>query len=142
MVSAEQYLAPKEQEPTRVSQADGLPSPRVLVVHRLAARLSRLARPAKGFVSQPEPRTIGSFARGRQLVAGNFQFAGRLVEAKGVPIWDLATGDGRFDDEIHGFRWLDDLAAVSDGPARERAPGRAAHYRANPPAPRWGRPAC
>ena len=121
MVPAEQYLAPKEQEPTHVSQSDGLPSPRVLVMHRLAARLSRLARPAKGFVSQPEPRTIGSFARGRQLVAGNFQFAGRLVEAKGVPIWDLATGDGRFDDEIHGFRWLDDLAAVSDGPARERA---------------------
>ena len=45
---------------------------------RLHARLAALARPAAGFVSQPEPKTIGSFARGRQLIAGNFLFAGFL----------------------------------------------------------------
>ena len=52
-------------------------------MHRLHARLSTLARPATGFVSQPEPRSIGSYARGKQLSAGNFLFAGFLIEAKG-----------------------------------------------------------
>ncbi len=91
------------------------------IMHRLHARLAALARPATGFVSQPEPKTIGSFARGRQLTAGNFLFAGFLIEAKGKSIWDLPIPDPRFEEEIHGSAWLDDLAAVADAPARERA---------------------
>jgi uncharacterized heparinase superfamily protein len=90
-------------------------------VHRLHARLAALARPATGFVSQPEPRTIGSYARGRQLTAGNFLFAGFLIEAKDKPIWDLPIPDPRFEEEIHGSAWLDDLAAVADSAARRRA---------------------
>ncbi|WP_347311547.1 heparinase II/III family protein [Defluviimonas sp. SAOS-178_SWC] len=90
-------------------------------MHRLHARLAALARSATGFVSQPEPKTIGSFARGKQLTAGNFLFAGFLIEAKGKSIWDLPIPDPRFEEEIHGSAWLDDLAAVADGPARERA---------------------
>lgn len=90
-------------------------------VHRLHARLAALARPATGFVSQPEPRTIGAYARGRQLTAGNFLFAGFLIEAKDKPIWDLPIPDPRFEEEIHGCAWLDDLAAVADSAARRRA---------------------
>ena len=90
-------------------------------MHRLHARLAALARPATGFVSQPEPKTIGSFARGRQLTAGNFLFAGFLIEGKAKSIWDLPIPDPRFEEEIHGCGWLDDLAAVSDPPARKRA---------------------
>ena len=62
-------------------------------MHRLHARLSALSRPATGFVSQPEPKTIGSFARGRQLTAGNFLFSGFLIEGPGVNIWDLPMPD-------------------------------------------------
>ncbi len=91
------------------------------LMHRLHARLAALARPATGFVSQPEPRTIGSYARGRQLAAGNFLFAGFLIEAKDKPIWDLPIPDPRFEEEIHGSAWLDDLAAVADSTARRRA---------------------
>lgn len=91
------------------------------LMHRVHARLAALARPAAGFVSQPEPKTIGSFARGRQLVAGNFLFAGFLIEGKNASIWDLPVPDPRFEEEIHGCAWLDDLAAVADGPARQRA---------------------
>ena len=40
-------------------------------LNRLFARLARRHSRARGFVSQPEPRTIGGFARGRQLMAGN-----------------------------------------------------------------------
>ena len=89
--------------------------------NRLEARRAAFARPAGGFVSQPEPRTIGTFARGRQICAGNFLFAGYLVEGGNLSIWDLPMPDKTFEEELHGFTWLDDLAAVGDGPARERA---------------------
>lgn len=71
------------------------------------------------FVSAPEPRTIGSFARGRQLVAGNYLFAGALIEAPGVDLWDIDTPDRAFDDALHGFAWMDDLAAVGDASTRD-----------------------
>ncbi|MDH5453785.1 MAG: heparinase II/III family protein, partial [Paracoccaceae bacterium] len=90
-------------------------------MHRLHARLSALSRPATGFVSQPEPKTIGSFARGRQLTAGNFLFSGFLIEGPGVNIWDLPMPDKHFEEELHGCVWLDDLAAVADAEARKRA---------------------
>ncbi len=91
------------------------------LMHRLHARLAALAQPATGFVSQPEPKTIGSYARGRQLTAGNFLFAGFLIEGKNTSIWDLPIPDPRFEEEIHGSAWLDDLAAVADSAARSRA---------------------
>ena len=90
-------------------------------MNRFHARLSAYSRPATGFVSQPEPRTIGRFARGRQLVAGNFMFAGTLIEDKNSSIWKLPMPDRMFEEEAHGFAWLDDLAAVGDLPARQRA---------------------
>ncbi len=90
-------------------------------MNRLQARRATLARPAAGFVSQPEPRTIGTFAKGRQLIGGNYLFAGYLVEAPGTVIWDVPMPSDGFEDDIHGFRWLDDLAAVGDGAARKLA---------------------
>lgn len=76
---------------------------------------------ATGFVGQPEPRTIGQYNRGRQMVAGNFLFAGHLVEAPNTAIWDIKAPDPDFAREVHGFAWLDDLAALGDGAARLRA---------------------
>ncbi|MGC9417780.1 MAG: heparinase, partial [Rhodovulum sp.] len=92
-------------------------------MNRIHARLATLARPSTGIVSQPEPRSIGSFARGRQLCAGNFLFGGAQVEAPGVAIWDIDMPGPRFEEEAHGFTWLDDLAAAGDGAARARAQG-------------------
>ncbi|WP_099827743.1 heparinase II/III family protein [Oceaniglobus indicus] len=89
-------------------------------MNRLHARASTLSQPATGFVSHPEPRTIGSFARGRQLSSGNFLFAGFLVEAPDTAIWDLPMPDLAFEQELHGFAWIDDLAAVGDGAANLR----------------------
>jgi uncharacterized heparinase superfamily protein len=76
---------------------------------------------ATGFVAQPEPRTIGLYSRGRQMVAGNFQFAGHLVEASNTAIWDVKAPDAAFAITAHGFAWLDDLAALGDSAARLRA---------------------
>ncbi|WP_375174314.1 heparinase II/III family protein [Pseudooceanicola sp.] len=88
---------------------------------RVHARLAGRAPIPAGFVTSPEPRTIGSFARGRQLVAGNFIFSGHLVEDSGADIWALPFPDAAFLNEIHGFTWLDDMAAVADIPTRDRA---------------------
>ncbi len=89
--------------------------------NRLAVWRAGFARPALAFRSQPEPRSIGLFARGRQIVAGNFLFAGKLVQAPGTDIWDVVAPDAAFAAEVHGFVWLDDLAAFGDGAARKRA---------------------
>lgn len=64
---------------------------------------------------------MGSFARGRQLTAGNFLFAGYLVEAANTPMWELPMPDPTFEQQLHGFAWLDDLAAVGDIAARKSA---------------------
>lgn len=88
---------------------------------RIHARLAARARPATGFTSQPEPRTIGHFSRGRQLVAGNFLVAGRLTEAPDTSIWDIPTETHAAEQELQGCTWLDDLAAVGDARAQARA---------------------
>ncbi|EEW26688.1 heparinase II/III family protein [Rhodobacter ferrooxidans] len=90
-------------------------------MNRLHARRAAYAQPATGFVYQPEPRSIGLFARGKQLIAGNFLFGGQLIEAPGLRLWDLTMPGADFTAEVQGFGWLDDLAAVGDGAARTRA---------------------
>lgn len=88
--------------------------------NRSAARGAWRAPVATGFVSQPDPRSLGMQVRGRQLVSGHFMMAGRLFEAAGKPLWDLAS-DPPFQDEAQGFAWLDDLGALGDAAARRRA---------------------
>ncbi len=104
-----------------VSQIEALSARWTRWMNRWYAVRSARARPATGFVSQPEPRTIGSFARGRQLVAGNYLFAGSLIDDKTHSIWQLRMPDLAFQEELHGFTWLDDLAAVGDQQARQKA---------------------
>lgn len=90
---------------------------------RIAARRAVWARPTTAFVTSPEPRTVASIARGRHLLAGKFRFAGHLIERPGQAIWDLTPPSADFAAELHGFQWLDDLAAVGDGNARACAQG-------------------
>lgn len=97
------------------------PTRRARLLNRLQARLAARARPATGFISNPEPKMIGHYARGRQLLAGNFLFSGHLLEAPGVSIWDAAERVDTSADFAHGFAWLDDLAAVGDNRARVTA---------------------
>lgn len=94
---------------------------RTRLMHRVHARLASRVTAATGFVSQPEPRTIGLFARGKQLMAGNYLFAGHLIEAPEKSIWDITPPDDAYAEALQGFTWLDDLAAVSDIRARDKA---------------------
>lgn len=88
---------------------------------RLAVWRASRGPKAQGFSSSPEPRSIGMVARGRQLVAGNYLFAGQLVEAPDLGIWDITPPDLDFAAEAQGFVWLDDLASLGDAAARHRA---------------------
>ena len=86
-----------------------------------AVRRAHKAPVTKGFISQPEPRTIGLYARGKQLVAGNFVSGAAVVESPGVAVWDVPFPDAALRIEAHGFGWLDDLAALGDARAQDRA---------------------
>jgi uncharacterized heparinase superfamily protein len=88
---------------------------------RLAAFAARRMRPAGGFTTPPEPRSIGVYARGKQLVAGNILLAGHLAEAPDTQLWDIPVTDPAFQAEAQGFAWLDDPAAFGTTDARKRA---------------------
>ncbi|MDE0968825.1 MAG: heparinase II/III family protein [Octadecabacter sp.] len=87
-------------------------------MNQLHARWVARTRPATGFRSNPEPKMIGHYARGRQLLAGNFLFSGHLIEAPGINLWEAAGRVTTSTNSVHGFAWLDDLAAVGDTKAR------------------------
>ena len=88
-------------------------------MHWLYARALGFSKPATGFIKQPEPLSIGRYARGIQLKAGNIMFAGHLVEAPNTVLWNIASPAYGFTQEAHGFGWLDDLASVGDKQARK-----------------------
>ena len=48
-------------------------------------------------------------------------FGGQLIEAPKSQIWEIGPLDPHYAAQLHGCAWLDDLAAVGDGKARERA---------------------
>lgn len=88
---------------------------------RWRVRRAAIRKTPNGFVNQPEPRTIGEFAKGRQLVAGNFLFTGHLMEVGNGSPWEVDPPAESFAEALHGFVWMDDLAALGDVPARDRA---------------------
>ncbi|MCB1338605.1 MAG: heparinase II/III family protein [Maritimibacter sp.] len=89
--------------------------------NRWHARRAARARPPTGFVAQPEPRTIGRLVKGRQLVAGKVLLAGHLVDLRERSVWDIAAPTPTFAEQLHGFGWMDDLAALGDRAARDTA---------------------
>ncbi|MFV0333580.1 MAG: heparinase II/III family protein [Tropicimonas sp.] len=97
------------------------PQRRERLLNRLRARRAALGRPARGFATRPEPRTIGNAPRGRQLAAGTLVHSGHHMETGGRALWDLDMPTPRFEAGLHGFGWLDDLAAFGDGAARKCA---------------------
>ncbi|WP_370633213.1 heparinase II/III family protein [Roseibaca sp. Y0-43] len=103
----------------QVSRPASSGTERVSAMDRLAARWLGRVRAPLAITSQPEPRSLGVFARGQQMLAGNFLVAGELLQAQGTVPFDAATPEAV--DELQGFAWLDHLAAVGDRPARDLA---------------------
>ena len=102
-------------------QNDLAPTRHTDLATRLHARIAALSRRPAELAGQPEPRSIGSFAAGRRFCAGKVLLAGHLVDRAEGPIWDIKMPSPGFEEALHGFAWLDDLAALADGKARQRA---------------------
>ena len=98
------------------------PGGQVRLADRWAVWRAGLTGPRiQGFIWQPEPSFAGSEARGRQLIAGNLVMGGQLLETGGRLPWDIAPPNAAFLEALHGFDWLDDLAAVPGGAGRKTA---------------------
>ena len=73
--------------------------------------------PPRGFLRRPEPKAIGHAGRGEQILGGTLHLGGLSLTgdffATEVPASVAA--------ELHGFGWLDDLAAVGSPRARAAA---------------------
>ncbi|MFN4056709.1 MAG: heparinase II/III family protein [Roseinatronobacter sp.] len=92
----------------------------VSLTDRLVARVLARVQAPQALVVTPDPRGTGGFARGQQMLAGNFLMAGELVQALPGSVPFEATTPAAVD-ALHGFDWLDDLAAVGDRAARALA---------------------
>lgn len=91
------------------------------LMRRIAARLSPIPQPLGGFGTLPDPYTVGDPDRGQDLAAGRFAFAGFRIDAPGADIYDLPTQGALFDEAVHSFLWLDDLAAAGTPAAQDCA---------------------
>lgn len=91
------------------------------IVQRIQARRAAAKQIVTALTLQPEPKSLGSVARGRQLTAGNFQFAGHLIEAPYHSPWSLTPPSTAFADALHSGVWIDDLLALPEQSARQLA---------------------
>lgn len=88
--------------------------------NRLHAFRAGVGCHAAELVDLPGPRSLGSIKIGQDFVEGNFKFAGRLVMAPGISVWDIKAPDDAFRADMHGFGWLDHLMAVASSEAIEK----------------------
>lgn len=86
---------------------------------RLAAARARRVAPAQGWVWEPLPRPPGHFARGRQIAAGSWVLAGKAWDS--TDPFATPPPSAAFAQALHGWTWLDDLAACGEAPARDAA---------------------
>lgn len=93
------------------------------VRNRWRAYIAGFTKTATVFVSHPEPRSIGSYAAGQQMLVGNFRFNGGIIQAPDVSIWAIETDNPVILSEMHGFDWIDDLSACGTKAARIRLQG-------------------
>lgn len=77
------------------------------------------ARP-HGFTTGSETRSLGSASRGQEILDGRLSLTGDDLE--GDP-FSAPAKDALHAAELHGFGWLDDLAAVGQPKARDLAQG-------------------
>ena len=96
-------------------------SPITQLKYRWHLRRAVWSKPVIGLVSAPEPRTIGSFERGQQLVSGRVLITGHIMDLGDGSVWSLPPPSDLFAAELHGFGWLDDLAAFGDQGAKTKA---------------------
>ncbi|MDP7151641.1 MAG: heparinase II/III family protein [Paracoccaceae bacterium] len=101
------------------------PGIKLTAFRRTGNRLGGLATGFGGkraaLVDLPGPRSLGSLKIGQDFLEGNCKFAGRLVMAPGISVWDIKAPDNAFRADMHGFGWLDHVLAVASPDAFQKA---------------------
>ena len=71
------------------------------------------------FISKPGPRSIGNISLADKICDGKLFVFGNIFELGDKVIWDHSLSSIENYEELHGFPWLDDLAARGDKAAVE-----------------------
>ena len=72
------------------------------------------------FILETEPRSLGKISAGRQMVEGKINLVGQVIQNTDE-VWNLKTNEKDFENKLHSFDWVDDLAALSSVEARQFA---------------------
>ena len=85
------------------------------------ARTAKNFAQAEHFISTPGPLSIGNTLVADKICEGEFFIFGNTVQLEDKVIWDHSIKNVENYEDLHGFTWLDDLAALGDKAAIEIA---------------------
>ena len=87
--------------------------------HAFCARTVKNFAKSEQFISKPGPRSIGNILLADKICDGKLFVFGNIFELGDKVIWDHSSSSIENYEELHGFPWLDDLAARGDKAAVE-----------------------
>ncbi|MFT4011984.1 MAG: heparinase II/III family protein [Paracoccus sp. (in: a-proteobacteria)] len=90
---------------------------------------------SRGFLRRPEPKAIGHAGRGEEIARGRLHLGGLTLTGDIFAAELLADLPPTLAAELHGFGWLDDLAAVGSPKARAVAQQHVLRWLRAHPAP-------
>ena len=85
------------------------------------ARIAKNIAQAEQFISTPGPLSIGNTLVADKICQGEFFIFGNTLQLEDKVIWDHSLKNIENCEDLHGFTWLDDLAARGDNAAIEIA---------------------
>ena len=85
------------------------------------ARIAKNIAQAEQFISTPGPLSIGNTAVADKICQGEFFIFGNTLQLEDKVIWEHSLKNIENYEDLHGFTWLDDLAARGDNAAIEIA---------------------
>ena len=88
---------------------------------RRAVRKSRRYPPISADRFRPAAKPVGSPHRGTELINGRIRLDGDVMDLGENPVWALEPRSARAVESLHGFDWLDDLAAEGSPASRTLA---------------------
>ncbi|MEO1550273.1 MAG: heparinase II/III family protein [Pseudomonadota bacterium] len=95
---------------------------------RWAVANARLGQVPSGPALRLPTRLVGQAERGEAACQGQLTLAGRPLVITGGQPWEARLAHPAMAHALHGFTWLDDLAALGNGPARLTAQAWVGHW--------------
>ena len=85
------------------------------------ARIAKNFVQAEQLISTPGPLSMGNTIVADKICQGEFFIFGNTLQLEDKVIWDHSLKNIENNEDLHGFTWLDDLAARGDNAAIEIA---------------------